>query len=266
MYKFVRPELVRRVLDQLDKGDEEAPRMRSVDDQSFEKDPGDLLLYRLRIRFSEQIEERAAEVMRMTVRIPQLICYGVQKQVTALGIEVNRQILEDVHVGGMRDGGHVRRVTLAAYKRNGLRADVKHKSVHQLDVVAHPGLLRHLQIAAQLGQEGDRCACLQVGVEFLLKAQRLYRRREIGKDTWRVRNLLEHVDLQIRREGIWKSHITRERAQDQISHLYAVGWYHVAESIVIVAEEFGEVVQQHQQHSQRALIKARHWLGEFRVT
>lgn len=51
--------------------------MRSVYDQPFEQDPCDLLLNRFRVRFGEKIKQSAAEVMRVNVRIPQLVGYSV---------------------------------------------------------------------------------------------------------------------------------------------------------------------------------------------
>lgn len=71
--KLVRPELVRWILDKLDEGDEKTPRMGSVHDQPLEKDSGDLFLYRLGVSLGEQVQERATEIMRVAVGIPQLI-------------------------------------------------------------------------------------------------------------------------------------------------------------------------------------------------
>lgn len=44
MHEVVRPELVNRVLDQLDERDEKAPRMRAVHNQPLQKHPRDLFL------------------------------------------------------------------------------------------------------------------------------------------------------------------------------------------------------------------------------
>ena len=46
--------------------------MRSVDDQSLEQDSSDLLLDGLLVSLGKQVEEGAREVVRVTVRIPQL--------------------------------------------------------------------------------------------------------------------------------------------------------------------------------------------------
>lgn len=44
VHEIVLPELVHRILDQLDERDQQAPRMRPVDDQALQQDARDLLL------------------------------------------------------------------------------------------------------------------------------------------------------------------------------------------------------------------------------
>ena len=44
MRKAIAPEIISRVLDELDEGDEKAPGMWAVDNEPFEEHPGDLLL------------------------------------------------------------------------------------------------------------------------------------------------------------------------------------------------------------------------------
>lgn len=75
------PELELRVLDELDEGDEKTPRMRSVDNEPLQQHTCDLLLDRFRVRLGKQVEQRAAEIVRVAVGIAQLIGYGVQKQI-----------------------------------------------------------------------------------------------------------------------------------------------------------------------------------------
>lgn len=53
--ELVRPEFVYRILDEFDERNEETPRMRPVDDKPLQKHPRDLLLYRFRVGFSEQV-------------------------------------------------------------------------------------------------------------------------------------------------------------------------------------------------------------------
>lgn len=92
------PELERRILDKLDEGNEQSPRMRAVDNQPLEKHPRDLLLNGFRVGLGEEIQQRAAEVVRVAVGVPQLVGDGVQEQIASFCVEINGQILEDVHV------------------------------------------------------------------------------------------------------------------------------------------------------------------------
>ena len=61
-----------------------------------------------------------------------------------VSVEVDRQILQDVHVRGVRDGAHAGSLSLGRDASAGLRADVQHEGVHQGDVALHPGDVRHL--------------------------------------------------------------------------------------------------------------------------
>lgn len=45
--------------------------------------------------------------MCMTVGVPQLICHRIQEQITSFVIQIDNQILEDVHVRAMNDGRHI---------------------------------------------------------------------------------------------------------------------------------------------------------------
>lgn len=102
------PELEGRILDQLDEGDEETPRVRPVHYQPLQQNPkeqggninqvfaddarhrldlglvspGDLLLDGLSVGLGKQIEHRAAEVVSVTVGVTQLIGDRIQEQVT----------------------------------------------------------------------------------------------------------------------------------------------------------------------------------------
>lgn len=79
MHEVVRPELVNRVLDQLDERDEKAPRVRAVHNQPLQKHPRDLLLHRLGVGLSEQVQEATAEVVRVAVRVAELVGDRVQE-------------------------------------------------------------------------------------------------------------------------------------------------------------------------------------------
>lgn len=104
--------------------------------------------------------------------------------------------------------------------------------------------LAYLKIGAQAAEELDGRPRLEVRVEILPERRGLDHRGEVGEHAWRVADLLEHVDLEIRRERIGQAHVARKRAQYEIAHLDAVGRDDVAEAVVVVAEELGEIVQQ----------------------
>jgi len=57
-----------------------------------------------------------------------------------------------------------------------------------------------------------------------------------------MRDFWQHINLQVRRERIGKSHVARECTEDEVAHLYAVGRNDVTESIVVVTEELREVM------------------------
>lgn len=81
MYKFMSPELVNGILDKFNERDEKTPRMRTVYDQPFQQHPCNLLLYSFRVGFSEQVQEAAAEIVRVAVRIPKLVGNRIEEQV-----------------------------------------------------------------------------------------------------------------------------------------------------------------------------------------
>lgn len=71
-----------------------------------------LLLNCLRIRFGKQMEDRTAEVVCVTVGITQLIGNRIEEQIATLGVQINGQILEDVHVSAVRNVRCVRHEVL----------------------------------------------------------------------------------------------------------------------------------------------------------
>lgn len=89
VHKLVGPELVNGILDEFYEGDEQPPRVRSVDDESLEEHPGDLLLHCLRVGLSEQVQKAAGEIVRVTIRIAKLIRDRVQKQISRKNIHIN---------------------------------------------------------------------------------------------------------------------------------------------------------------------------------
>ena len=146
--KVVIPKLELGIFDQLDECDEQTPRMRTVDDEALQENARDLLLNGLQVGFGEEIQQSAREVMRVRVGITQLIGDGVEEQVSAFRIEIDGQVLENVHVRGMGDGGDGwSQTTVLTDVVNGLSADVEDESVQQRDVVTEAGLVGKLQIA-----------------------------------------------------------------------------------------------------------------------
>lgn len=81
MNKLMWPEFVDGVFDEFDERDEQSPGVWSVDDESLEEHPGDLLLHGLGVGFSEQVQEAAREVVRVAVRVAQLVRDRVQEQI-----------------------------------------------------------------------------------------------------------------------------------------------------------------------------------------
>ena len=130
--ELVLPELEAGVLDELDEGDEEAPRVRPVHDQPLQEDARDLLLDGLGVGLGEEVEQRAGEVVRVRVGVAQLVGDAVEEVVAALRLQVDRQVLEDVHVGGVADGAHVGGGALGADELDGRGAHVHHQRVDQL--------------------------------------------------------------------------------------------------------------------------------------
>ena len=55
--------------------------------------------------------------------------------------------------------------------------------------------------------------------------------------------------LEVRCEGVRQPHVPGEGAEDEVAHLNARRGDGVAEPVVVLAEELGEVVEQHQQQS-----------------
>lgn len=116
------------------------------------------------------------------------------------------------------DGAHGWRAALVVDVSDGLCAHVQHQGVDQLNVVAVPRLIRHLeatnaartgelrlssgraarcsylQVATQLRQEGDGRTGLQVRVQVLLEL-RGHDACEVGEDPRSNVDLAQHVHL-----------------------------------------------------------------------
>lgn len=72
-----------RVLDQTNERRQQTPWMRSVYNQSFQKYTRDLLFQCLWL-CEEQMEQKCAKVISVVVGIPQVICNGIEQQVSTL--------------------------------------------------------------------------------------------------------------------------------------------------------------------------------------
>ena len=76
--------------------------MRPVHDQPLQQHARDLLLHHLAAGL-EQEQQHTREVVRVVVRVPQLVRDGVQEHVATLGVQILRQLLEQVS-GATVDG------------------------------------------------------------------------------------------------------------------------------------------------------------------
>lgn len=61
-------------------------------DEPLEQDARDLLLDDLVLRLCEQIQQHAAEVVCVLVRVAKLVGHGVEEEVSALRIQLVRQL------------------------------------------------------------------------------------------------------------------------------------------------------------------------------
>ena len=77
---------------------------------------------------------------------------------------------------------------------------------------------------------------------------------------------LKLIYLQIRREWVRQPHVPRKSRQYQVSHLDAIGRDDVTEAVMVIAEEFWEIVKQNQENPKCSSIKPVHRFGQFRVT
>lgn len=57
-------------------------------DESLQQDASDLLLDHFRLSLGEQVQKNAAEVVRVLVGVPELVCYGVQEEVPPFRVQL----------------------------------------------------------------------------------------------------------------------------------------------------------------------------------
>lgn len=62
--------------------------------------------------------------------------------------------------------------------------------------------------------------------------------------------------LQIGCEWVREPHVAWEGTEDEVAKLDAVGWDYITETIMVVTQEFWEIMQQDQKHSKCTLKTA----------
>lgn len=62
--------------------------MGAVHNEPLQQDARYLLLDHLRLSLGEQVEQHAAEVVRVLVGVPELVRHRVQEEVAPLGVEL----------------------------------------------------------------------------------------------------------------------------------------------------------------------------------
>ena len=81
MDKLVLPEVIGRVLDELNERYEQPPWMRSVHYQPLQENSGDLFLNCLCVGLGKEREKGTAEVVSMAVGIAKLVGNGIQEEI-----------------------------------------------------------------------------------------------------------------------------------------------------------------------------------------
>ena len=83
MHKFMLPKVVRRILDQLNKGNQQPPGVWPVHYQPFQQNTGDLLLYGFSIGLSKERQQCAAEIVGVAIWIAKLVGNSIEEQIAA---------------------------------------------------------------------------------------------------------------------------------------------------------------------------------------
>lgn len=82
-----------------------------------------------------------------------------------LSVQVDGEVLEDVHVCRVGDGAHGGRAAFVVDVSDGLRAHIQHQGIDQLDVVSVSWLIGHL-----MQTNTSTCCCLffiKNGVDYI---------------------------------------------------------------------------------------------------
>lgn len=80
-------------------------RVGAVNDEPLQQDAGDLLLHHLRLGLGEQVEQHAAEVVRVLVGVPELVRHRVQEEVATLGVQLVGQLISGHFLVSWRGSG-----------------------------------------------------------------------------------------------------------------------------------------------------------------
>mmetsp|Transcript_25719 Transcript_25719/g.56384 ORF Transcript_25719/g.56384 Transcript_25719/m.56384 type:complete len:509 (-) Transcript_25719:836-2362(-) len=196
--------------------------------------------------------------MRLVVGVAQLVRNRIEKEVAALRVKVRGELLVNLHVRRVRESGRgcVRRL----HRGDSVRAHVQHERGDDARLVRAVGVLH---VAAQLAQKRVRAVVRQKRVELVEEAVARERVRKRREDAWRLRNLGEEIHLEVWREGVWQPHVAREGGENEVSHLDARRRDGVAEEEVVVAQKLWKVVEQHEEHAQRAAVEHAHGRREL---
>ena len=81
MDKLVLPEVISGILDELNEGNEQSPRMRSVHYQPLQENSSDLLLNGFSIGLGKQRQQGTAEVVGVAIGIAKLVGNGIQEEI-----------------------------------------------------------------------------------------------------------------------------------------------------------------------------------------
>lgn len=82
------PESVPRVANQLDEGDQETPRVGTMHDETLQKHASNLILDLDVRQLRKEEQEHAREIVRMSVRVPQVICQRRKEQIATFHVKL----------------------------------------------------------------------------------------------------------------------------------------------------------------------------------
>lgn len=214
--------------------------MRPVDNKAFKKNPRDLFLNDFLVRFGKEVEQNTAKVVGMAIGVAQLVCNGAEEVVAPLGVEVDNQLLEDVHERAVRDGaGTLHRLALQLL--DSADSDVEHQRVDDGEAESASAERRidnsrvGCQALSQAEQEGDGSTVPEVVVNVRFQVVRHQRRTVLGENRWRLIDFRQQVHLEVGREGVRQTHVPGERAQNKIAQLNAWQRNHIRQAKVVAA-------------------------------